>query len=45
LAKDDEAHKKRQQKEQTRLMGRILPTKDDFEHERTLQIVATKGVV
>lgn len=26
-------------------MGRTLPTKAEFEHERTLQIIATKGVV
>jgi hypothetical protein len=36
LAKDDEATKKRQLKEQTRLMGRVLPTKEDYEHERSL---------
>ena len=26
-------------------MGRVIPTKADTEHERGLQIVATKGVV
>ena len=26
-------------------MGRRMPTKDDNEHERELQIIATKGVV
>ena len=26
-------------------MGRVIPTKAEMEHERTLQIVATKGVV
>ena len=26
-------------------MGRLLPTKADNEHERNLQIIATKGVV
>ena len=44
-AKDDAEHKKRILKEKQRLMGRRIPTKDDNEHERELQIIATKGVV
>lgn len=44
-AADAEAHKKRVLKEQQRLMGRVLPSKTDYEHERSLQIIATKGVV
>ena len=42
---EDEAHKKRLLKEKQRLMGRRIPTKDENEHERDLQIIATKGVV
>jgi len=26
-------------------MGRVIPTKSEMEHERSLQIIATKGVV
>ena len=44
-AEEDAELKKRQAKERQRLMGRRLPTKDDNEHERELQIIATKGVV
>ena len=44
-AEEDAELKKRQAKEKQRLMGRRLPTKDDNEHERELQIIATKGVV
>ena len=35
-AKDDAEHKKRVLKEQQRLMGRRIPTKDDNAHERDL---------
>ena len=45
LALEDADHKKRILKEQRRLLGRLLPTKADNEHERSLQIIATKGVV
>jgi hypothetical protein len=45
LAQEDADHKKRILKEQRRLLGRLLPTKADTEHERSLQIIATKGVV
>jgi Rrp15p len=45
LAKEDAENKKRLLKEQRRLMGRIMPTKADNEYERSLQIIATKGVV
>ena len=45
LKQDDVLAEKRKAKEQLRLMGRVLPTKRDFEHERSLQIIATKGVV
>ena len=44
-AKEDGEHKKRILKEKQRLMGRRIPTADDNEHERGLQIIATKGVV
>ena len=44
-SKEDAEIKKRQAKERQRLMGRRMPTKDDNEHERELQIIATKGVV
>ena len=44
-AHEDKEHKKRILKEKQRLMGRRMPTKDDNEHERELQIIATKGVV
>ena len=44
-AVEDEAHKKRLLKEKQRLMGRRIPTKAENEHERDLQIIATKGVV
>ena len=37
--------KKRALKEKQRLMGRVLPTRLDNDHERELQIIATKGVV
>lgn len=45
IAADEAETKKRLLKEQRRLMGRLLPTKADNEHERSLQIIATKGVV
>lgn len=45
LAQEDADHKKRILKEQRRLMGRLLPTKSEIEHERSLQIIATRGVV
>ena len=32
-------------REKLRTMGRVLPSKDDLERERELQIIATKGVV
>ena len=40
-----EMRKKRAEKERIRLMGRHIPTAEDEEHERELQIIATKGVV
>ena len=40
-----ELRKKRIIKEQIRLMGRHIPTAEDEDHERELQIIATKGVV
>jgi len=33
------------QSEQKRLQGRLFPTKDDNEYEKSLQMIATKGVV
>ena len=42
---EDELAKKRQVKEKQRLMGRVIPTEDGAEHERELQIIATKGVI
>ena len=45
IAKEDEEQKKRIKKEQQRLLGRVIPTKSEMEHERSLQIIATKGVV
>ncbi len=36
IAKDDAETKKRFLKEQRRLMGRLIPTKAEAEHERTL---------
>ena len=36
LAQEDADHKKRILKEQRRLLGRLLPTKADTEHERSL---------
>ena len=44
-AEEDAAHRKRQQKEERRLMGRLMPTKAEADYERDLQIIATKGVV
>jgi hypothetical protein len=43
--KESELRQKRLEKERIRLMGRHLPTVDDEDHERELQIVATKGIV
>ena len=37
--------KKRIAKERQRLMGRVIPTKLEYEAERELQIVATRGVI
>lgn len=45
IAAEEVEKKKKYAKEQARLMGRMLPTKAEDEHERELQIVATKGVV
>lgn len=45
IAQEEADNKKRLLKEQRRLMGRLLPTKGENEHERALQIIATKGVV
>ena len=42
---EDELAKKRQVKEKQRLMGRVIPTENGVEHERELQIIATKGVI
>ena len=39
------SEKKRAAKEQIKLMGRHIPTVDDEEQERELQIIAAKGVV
>ena len=44
-AKEEVERKKAAQKEKQRLMGRRIPTKEDAEKERSLAIVATKGVV
>ena len=38
-------HKRRILKEKMRLLGRVIPTKDEAERERELQIIATKGVI
>ncbi len=43
--KDEKDRRKRALKEKQRLMGRVMPSKTDMEHERELQIIATKGVV
>jgi hypothetical protein len=44
--KDEEvARLRRIKKEKQRLQGRVLPRKDDEDHERTLVRMATKGVV
>ena len=45
IAQTETETKKRLAKEAARLLGRILPSKSEYEHERSLQIVATKGVV
>lgn len=45
LAEEEAETKKRHLKEQMRLMGRAIPNKHDDERERSLQIIATKGVV
>ena len=45
LRVEAELRKKQAAKEKIRLMGRHIPTVDDEEHERELQIIATKGVV
>lgn len=44
-AKEEVERKKAAVKEKQRLMGRRIPTKEDAEKERSLAIVATKGVV
>ena len=43
--KESELRQKRLEKEKIRLMGRHIPTGEDEEHERELQIIATRGVV
>ena len=43
--RENELRLKRLEKEKLRLMGRRIPTADDEEHERELQIIATRGVV
>lgn len=43
LKKENELKQKRLEKEKIRLMGRHLPTVEDEDHERELQVVATKG--
>jgi 5'-3' exonuclease len=42
---EDREMKKRIAKERQRLIGRVIPTKLEYEAERELQIVATRGVI
>ena len=44
-AKEESERKKAALKEKQRLMGRRIPTKEDNEKDRSLAIIATKGVV
>ena len=44
-AVEDAEKKKSNLKEKQRLMGRRIPTRDDAEKERSLAIIATRGVV
>ncbi|CDW82911.1 UNKNOWN [Stylonychia lemnae] len=41
--RENEMKQKRQEKERIRIMGRTIPTAEDEERERELQIIATKG--
>lgn len=45
LRDKDKDRKRRLLQGKLRTMGRVIPSKDDLEKERELQIIATKGVV
>lgn len=44
-AEKEKDRQRRKLHEKLRTMGRVVPSRDDMDHERELQIIATKGVV